>query len=122
MASITRISRQPKGSRTLVTAVDDPGRVQPSHRRVPFLEGRDVTPPDGDHPVDPMPRSQRNTTNANSTGRFLSVDQAATELEITPDRCQRMIRTGQIAAIKIGGLGIWRIERTTVSALTSSHE
>ena len=120
MANANRILHQTNETKIEITPLDDLGRIQMSPRRSTVVEGRNVPPPHADESADPMPRSQRSTTNANSTGRFLSVGQAATELGMTPARCRRMIRTGQIAAIRIGSLGVWRIERTTISTVTNA--
>jgi excisionase family DNA binding protein len=45
-------------------------------------------------------------------GRFLTLDEVAEELAITRAQIYAMVRSGELAAIKIGTKGHWRIERS----------
>ncbi len=54
--------------------------------------------------------------NANTTGRFLSIEQVAAELNITTSQAYALLRSGSLPALKIGGRGQWRVERTRLEA------
>jgi excisionase family DNA binding protein len=43
--------------------------------------------------------------------RFLTMQEVADELAVTPSQVYHMVRSGELPAIKIGGRGQWRIER-----------
>ena len=49
-----------------------------------------------------------------STGRFLTIAQFAAELNVTESQAYALVRTGQIRAIKVGGRGQWRLERSVI--------
>jgi len=58
-------------------------------------------------------RPEANTPiNANTTGRFLSIEQVAAELNITNSQAYALLRSGSLPALKISGRGQWRVERT----------
>ena len=44
--------------------------------------------------------------------RFLQLSDVAEELAVTVSQVYHMVRSGELPAIKIGGRGQWRIERT----------
>jgi excisionase family DNA binding protein len=44
--------------------------------------------------------------------RFLQLDQVAEELSVTPSQVYHMVRSGELPAIKVGGRGQWRVERS----------
>ena len=44
--------------------------------------------------------------------RFLTLDQVAEELSTTTAQIYSLVRRGELPAIKLGGRGQWRIERT----------
>ncbi|BCJ70875.1 DNA-binding protein [Catellatospora sp. IY07-71] len=44
--------------------------------------------------------------------RFLTLDQVAEELSTTTAQIYALVRRGELPAIKLGGRGQWRIERT----------
>ena len=44
--------------------------------------------------------------------RFLTMQDVADELATTLSQIYHMVRSGELPAIKIGGRGQWRIERT----------
>lgn len=54
--------------------------------------------------------------NANTTGRFLSIEQVAAELNVTTAQAYALLRSGSLPALKIGGRGMWRVERTRLEA------
>ena len=54
--------------------------------------------------------------NPNSTGRFLGIRAVARELGVRPDDVYRLIRRGELPAVKLGGKGCWRIERSALDA------
>ncbi|MBQ1074668.1 helix-turn-helix domain-containing protein [Micromonospora sp. C31] len=43
--------------------------------------------------------------------RFLLLSDVATELNVSDSQVYHMVRSGELAAIKIGGRGQWRVER-----------
>jgi excisionase family DNA binding protein len=44
--------------------------------------------------------------------RFLTLPQVAEELAVSDSQVYHMVRSGELPAIKIGGRGQWRVERT----------
>ena len=48
------------------------------------------------------------------SGRFLRLDQVAEELATSQSQAYALVRAGELPAIKIGGRGQWRIERTAL--------
>ena len=45
-------------------------------------------------------------------GRFLQLSDVAAELNVTDSQVYHMVRSGELPAIKVGGRGQWRVERT----------
>lgn len=45
-------------------------------------------------------------------GRFLQLSDVAAELNVSDSQVYHMVRSGELPAIKIGGRGQWRVERT----------
>lgn len=43
--------------------------------------------------------------------RFLTLEQVAQELVISKAQAYALVRSGDLPAIKIGGRGVWRVER-----------
>lgn len=41
--------------------------------------------------------------------RFLTVEQAAEELNVSPSQIRALLKTGELRAIQVGGRGVWRI-------------
>jgi len=46
--------------------------------------------------------------------RFLTLDQVAEELQVTRSQVYALVRDRSLAAVKIGGRGQWRVERSRV--------
>lgn len=46
--------------------------------------------------------------------RFLTVEQAAGELNVKSSLIRGLIKTGELRAIQIGGRGLWRIGRQDI--------
>ena len=44
--------------------------------------------------------------------RFLPLSDVAAELNVSDSQVYHMVRSGELPAIKIGGRGQWRVERT----------
>jgi excisionase family DNA binding protein len=44
--------------------------------------------------------------------RFLLMSDVAEQLNVSPSQVYHMVRSGELPAIKIGGRGQWRIERS----------
>lgn len=58
----------------------------------------------------------RTPINPNTTGRFLTIENVAAELNITTTQSYALLRAGTLPALKIGGRGMWRVERTVLEA------
>jgi excisionase family DNA binding protein len=43
------------------------------------------------------------------TRRFLTIEQAAGELNVSESQIRAMLRSGELRGIQIGGRGLWRI-------------
>jgi excisionase family DNA binding protein len=48
--------------------------------------------------------------------RFLLMSDVADELNVSESQVYHMVRSGELPAIKIGGRGQWRIERSRLEA------
>jgi excisionase family DNA binding protein len=46
------------------------------------------------------------------TARFMTMQDVADELAVSLSQVYHMVRSGELPAIKVGGRGQWRIERT----------
>jgi excisionase family DNA binding protein len=47
-----------------------------------------------------------------NTGRFLTREQVADELNVSVAQAYALIRRGELRALKIGGRGVWRVQRS----------
>ena len=47
-------------------------------------------------------------------GRFLRLSDVAAELNVSDSQVYHMVRSGELPAIKVGGRGQWRVERTVL--------
>jgi excisionase family DNA binding protein len=55
--------------------------------------------------------------------RFLSLDDLAKELAVSPSQARALVRNGDIPAMRVGGRGQWRVERARLEAwITAAHE
>ena len=43
--------------------------------------------------------------------RFLQLSDVATELNVSDSQVYHLVRSGELPAIKIGGRGVWRVDR-----------
>lgn len=41
--------------------------------------------------------------------RFLTIEQAAEELNVNPNQIRALLRSGELRGIQVGGRGVWRI-------------
>ena len=48
--------------------------------------------------------------------RFLLLSDVAAELNVSDSQVYHMVRSGELPAIKIGGRGQWRVERSQLEA------
>lgn len=48
--------------------------------------------------------------------RFMLLSDVAAELNVSDSQVYHMVRSGELPAIKIGGRGQWRVERTKLEA------
>jgi excisionase family DNA binding protein len=55
---------------------------------------------------------QHSNHQATPVGRFLTLGQVSEILNISPSQTYSLVRSGSLPAIKIGGRGQWRVERT----------
>lgn len=46
--------------------------------------------------------------------RFLTIEQAAQELNVGEPLIRAMVKTGDLRAIQVGGRGVWRIGRADI--------
>ncbi|MFP7834001.1 helix-turn-helix domain-containing protein [Marisediminicola sp. LYQ134] len=53
---------------------------------------------------------------ADGLGRFLTLADTAEILNISASQAYSLVRSGELPAIKVGGAGHWRIERTVLEA------
>ncbi len=51
-----------------------------------------------------------------SLGRFLTIADTAEVLNISANQAYLLVRSGELAAIKVGASGRWRVERTVLEA------
>lgn len=51
--------------------------------------------------------------------RFLTMQDVADELAVSLSQVYHMVRSGELPAIKVGGRGQWRIERTRLEKYIS---
>lgn len=51
-------------------------------------------------------------SDARTVPRFLLLSEVAGELNVSDSQVYHMVRSGELPAIKIGGRGQWRVERT----------
>jgi excisionase family DNA binding protein len=63
-----------------------------------------------------------NTVSPGSIGRFLTLADAADVLNISLSQAYALVRSGELAAIKVGGgHGHWRVERERLEAYIESR-
>jgi excisionase family DNA binding protein len=48
--------------------------------------------------------------------RFLTLDEVAVYLAVSVPQAYALVRSGQLPAIKIGGRGIWRVDKAQLEA------
>ncbi|CAN5201878.1 hypothetical protein BH09ACT1_BH09ACT1_01760 [soil metagenome] len=53
-------------------------------------------------------------------GRFLTLADTAEVLNVTVSQAYALVRTGELPAIKVGGHGHWRIERSVLESYISA--
>jgi len=57
-----------------------------------------------------------NDADATGLGRFLTLADTAEVLNISAKQAYGLVRSGELPAIKVGGSGQWRVERTVLEA------
>lgn len=50
------------------------------------------------------------------TPRFLRLEDVAEELNVSAAQARALVRSGELPAIKVGGRGVWRVERAELEA------
>jgi excisionase family DNA binding protein len=54
--------------------------------------------------------------------RFMDLDEVANTLSVSRAQVYALVRTGRLRAIKIGGRGVWAVERCALEAfITAVH-
>jgi excisionase family DNA binding protein len=48
--------------------------------------------------------------------RFLRLEDVADELNVSMVQARALVRSGELKAIKVGGRGVWRVERSEFEA------
>ncbi len=48
--------------------------------------------------------------------RFMRLEDVAEELSVNMPQVRSLVRSGELPAIKVGGRGVWRVERTELEA------
>ena len=56
------------------------------------------------------------THSADNLGRFLTLADTAEVLNVSASQAYAMVRSGELPAIKVGGSGHWRIERSVLES------
>ena len=56
------------------------------------------------------------TESAGGIGRFLTLADAAEILNISASQAYALVRSGELPAIRVGGGGHWRVERTVLES------
>ncbi|WP_314194572.1 helix-turn-helix domain-containing protein [uncultured Arthrobacter sp.] len=51
--------------------------------------------------------------------RFLTIEQAAEELNVKPSLVRALIKTGELRGIQIGGRGLWQVGRQDIEDYVS---
>lgn len=51
--------------------------------------------------------------------RFLTIEQAAEELNVSHSQIRALLKTGELRAIQVGGRGLWRIGRRDIEDYVS---
>ena len=54
-------------------------------------------------------------------GRFLTIADAAEELNVSANQVYQLVRSGELPAIKVGTSGQWRIEATMLEAYIATQ-
>ena len=54
--------------------------------------------------------------------RFLTLEDVATYLSVSVPQVYALVRSGELPAIKIGGRGVWRVDRTKLDAYLAKLE
>ncbi len=65
-----------------------------------------------------MPRQAKNDDGPSPIieARFLKLEDVATYLSVSVPQVYAMVRSGDLPAIKIGGRGVWRVDKTKLEA------
>lgn len=61
-------------------------------------------------------RGMNETESAGTVGRFLTLADAADILNVSASQAYALVRSGELPAIKVGGNGHWRVERSVLES------
>lgn len=70
----------------------------------------------GEQPGEAATPSESATSSESAVGRFLTIADTAEVLNISANQVYLLVRSGELAAIKIGAAGHWRVERSMLEA------
>ena len=59
--------------------------------------------------------------NDSRLGRFLTIADAADELNVSANQVYQLVRSGELPAIKVGSSGQWRIETAMLEAYIAAQ-
>ena len=64
----------------------------------------------------PMPKQADDTPPVITEPRFLKLEDVATYLSVSVPQVYALVRSGELPAIKIGGRGVWRVDKGELDA------
>ena len=63
-----------------------------------------------------MPKKDSSSPSSPIEPRFLTLEDVATYLSVSVPQVYALVRSGDLPAIKIGGRGVWRVDRGQLEA------
>jgi excisionase family DNA binding protein len=70
-----------------------------------------------------MTPAREDSLEADVHPRFLTLDDVATYLKVSVPQVYALVRSGELPAIKIGGRGVWRVDKRQLEAyIERMHE
>jgi excisionase family DNA binding protein len=69
------------------------------------------------------PEKRSRSSSSGLEPRFLTLEDVATYLSVSVPQVYALVRSGELPAVKIGGRGVWRVDRTQLdNYLEQLHE
>ena len=69
----------------------------------------------------PMPNADEESHSI-TEARYLKLEDVATYLSVSVPQVYALVRSGELQAIKIGGRGVWRVDRTKLDGYLENLE